>query len=269
MSHYSIKPENGKLFIDLPGVTTILDPIGFGSIAAAYWATELYEQKIYTELNKVVKPGIYIEHDIVRNVIYNARFTYKDESKKALDIGSQVHKFIKKYIKNGQINLAGCCKEVRNAFKAFLKWKKDNDIEFIESEKTIFLIDKQDGLAYAGTLDTLAMLNGVIYIVDFKSNKKFYPNSMVPQLSAYLYARQKLNNEIALIKKKNCNNYQESYKFHNIQGMGILRLDKETGLPEWKDYSNLYERGLECFKHLCRYFYAAKTRRLKNNPCVR
>jgi|GEM_PF-5374228 len=50
--------------------------------------------------------------------------------------------------------------------------------------------------------------------------------------------------------------------------MGILRLDKDTGLPEWKDYSDKYETKLISFLSLLDYYYKDKKRRLKNNPRV-
>ena len=59
-----------------------------------------------------------------------------------------------------------------------------------------------------------------------------------------------------------------TYPEMRIDGMGVLRLDKVTGLPEFKDYSKNYDKCLRTFKALCEYYYCEKKRRLKNNKFV-
>jgi hypothetical protein len=55
---------------------------------------------------------------------------------------------------------------------------------------------------------------------------------------------------------------------HKVEGTGILRLDKVTGDPEWKDYSKDYDRDVTAFLKLLDFYYHAKTRRLRNNKFV-
>lgn len=267
MSYYSIKPTEQKHFIDMPGVTTILKPVSFGPDAAAGWATKCMSQKLEEYILDFDGVPTF---DEIKDMIKTARFNYKEVSKEARDIGSDVHAIIEKYINSKRKpNLKSLSKEIKNAFDAFLLWEKYNSVEWLESEQTIFLNDPEDSLIYAGTLDAIAIINGRIDIIDFKSSKAFYPDSMIPQLSAYKYSRIMRNGTKAEIKKKDENSYIETYKKYDIKGMGIIRLDKENGYPEYKDYSDKYDRGLESFNHLCRYFYSAKKRRLKNNPLVK
>ena len=54
-----------------------------------------------------------------------------------------------------------------------------------------------------------------------------------------------------------------------VDGCGVLRLDKITGQPEFKDYSEGYERKLGAFLALVEFYYKDKKRRLKNNPKVK
>jgi len=266
MPRYSVKPKEYKDFIELPSITEITDPISFPSTAASGWATKVFEEKIYSEIDKLGR----LSHDKVKDIIKNSRFTYKEESDIAKDTGSIVHSLIERHIKKTlNIDLKNYSDQVQNSFNAFLAWEKFTGIQWLESEKTIYLIDPESGLIYGGTLDTTALLFGRIDVLDFKSSKKFYPDSMVPQISAYKYARILLNGMSADIKRKDEKSYIETYESYDIQGMGVIRLDKETGYPEYKDYTKNYDRGFESFGHLCRYYYSAKKRRLKNNPLAK
>ncbi|GAH23405.1 unnamed protein product, partial [marine sediment metagenome] len=73
------------------------------------------------------------------------------------------------------------------------------------------------------------MKNGKKYVIDFKSSKKFY-DEMPLQVSAY--------------RRAYC---YECRLAEHPEGMGVLRLDKETGIPEWKDYSKVYTKKLTAF----------------------
>jgi hypothetical protein len=128
---------------------------------------------------------------------------------------------------------------VTNAFLAFLEWEKENIGAYLASE--LVVINKVHG--YGGTIDAVARLkDGKTYVIDFKSSNGFWPEYPL-QLAAYRGALES-----------------------GADGMGILRLDKETGQPDWKDYSDVYERMLEAVQALTDFYYLFKRRRLKNNP---
>lgn len=144
-----------------------------------------------------------------------ARFNFKETSQTALDVGSEVHAAIEAHLNGLQVSLTS--EQAKRAFDAFLEWKDGVELEPIALEQTVW------GDRWAGTLDMVCMLNGKKYVVDFKTSKAFYMTEMGAQVAAY----------------RSC--------VPGAEGSGILRLDKETGMPEFKDFSKRYERDLEVF----------------------
>lgn len=106
--------------------------------------------------------------------------------------------------------------QAANAFGAFLQWADDNQLEPISAEKTVY------GDCWAGTLDLECTLNGTHTVIDFKTSKAFYPEYR-PQIAAYRSATP-------------------------AKASGILRLDKETGIPEYKDFSKSYKKDIREFE---------------------
>ena len=102
---------------------------------------------------------------------------------------------------------------------------------------------------YAGTLDAVAKIGDKKYVIDFKTSKGFY-SGYQKQISAYALA------------------YTEMTGIP-VDGCGILRIDKESGLPEWKDCTKNRERKESAFLKLLDFFYEDKKRRLKNNKRVK
>ena len=114
--------------------------------------------------------------------------------------------------------------KVLAGFVAFLEWRDAVKLEPIALEETVY------GNCWAGTLDLRCNLNGVPYVIDFKTSKAIYASDYGPQIAAYRST------------------------FGMIEGCGILRLDKETGLPEWKDFSKRYESDLNIFNKMVELF---------------
>ena len=106
--------------------------------------------------------------------------------------------------------------KVLAGFVAFLEWKDAVKLEPIALEETVY------GNCWAGTLDLRCLLNGKSYVIDFKTSKAIYASDYGPQIAAY---------------RSTFNNYASLDISDDVLGCGILRLDKETGLPEWKDFS--------------------------------
>jgi hypothetical protein len=162
--------------------------------------------------------------DNLMPVIERARKDFRKVSSTALDIGSAVHEAVERYLSTGKEPQAPS-DEVLSAFMAFLEWHDRNPICPIETEYTVY------GPDYAGTCDLIGMLRGKKYVVDFKASKGIYPE-MRYQIAAYRATDP------------------------TIEGCGILRLDKETGLPEWRDTSDTYEEDIEIFLLLKDLWYA-------------
>jgi hypothetical protein len=215
MSTYDI---NGN---KLASVTTIISDCTDKSGALTQWAANQAVEWIRQNTD-----GTWTEEDLD-----NARFNFRDISKEALGIGSEVHDAVEHYLKTGKERKLEIPESI-SAFVAFLEWQDSVHLEVIETEKTV------NGKYYAGTLDLLAMVNGVRTIVDIKTSKAIYPDYRY-QIAAYRATQ------------------------NNVDGSGILRLDKETGLPEYKDFSKTHEADLQVFKAMVELYYLRHPRNAK------
>ncbi len=217
--------------IEYPSVTTILGILGKGD-ALLGWAVKCALNYIRANMSD--------ETDL-ESVLHNAAIEWKNARDEAADIGTEIHTLIHKYIKFGK-DAAGVLRpEVENGFLAFLDWEKDHKVQWISTELPV--VSRVHG--FAGTLDAICLFDGKKYLIDFKSSKGFYDGYDM-QLAAYRLGAAELG--------------------HQTEGCGILRLDKESGQPEWKDYSDKQDQAERAFVALVRFYYLQKNRMLKNNP---
>ena len=219
--------------IEFPSVTTILGILSKGD-ALLGWAAKCaieYVRKHMTD-----------EADL-QSVLANAQVEWKSARDEAGDIGTEIHALIHKYIKFGKDASGALRPEVENGFLAFLDWEKEHNVKWISTELQV--VSRVHG--FAGTLDAICLFDGKKYLIDFKSSKGFY-DGFDMQLAAYRIASAEQGNQ--------------------TEGCGILRLDKETGLPEWKDYSGIQDQAGKAFIALVGFYYLQKQRRLKNNPFI-
>jgi hypothetical protein len=199
-------------FGELPSVTTIISLIKkipgayYSKMAVNYLKENLLDKLIdcsmsLDELRRLDLPGL----------MKYAKATAKRDYEAAGDIGTRVHAAIEAYFEPGA-RMRGIETEddIIKPFGAFLDWVNKNDVTCALSEHTVY-----SKIGYAGTLDFIGTINGKKYLVDFKSSKSFWPE-MPMQLAAYSYAHEEMTGE-------------------KMEGVGILRLDKETGMPEWKE----------------------------------
>jgi hypothetical protein len=229
-----------------PSVTSILGELGKGD-ALTQWAANCAAEYIETKFNALIQAETVSLVDSLPEIFKAARTEFRNVGKEAMDIGSEVHHMIERHTKTrtgAEVPIfAPARPEVDNAFNAFRDWEAENISRWIAGEHTVICAEH----GYAGTLDAVAEFkNGRIYVLDFKSSKGFYDEYAL-QIAAYRYAHDPKGEK-------------------GVNGMGILRLDKESGLPEFKNYTAEYEHKLEAFIHLCRYYYTVKDRRLKANP---
>lgn len=224
--------------VDWPSVTTVLGMLDKGD-ALLQWAVNCALQYIRENV---------LTEDF-ETCLHLAKHNWREVRESAADIGKEIHDLIKLYIRHGRDAVGLFRPEVENGFLAFLEWERENGIEWLESEKEVF--DPEHG--FAGTLDakcrfTKGLYAGRVFVIDFKSSKRFW-NGYAEQVSAYRHA-DSLKTSVP------------------CDGCGILRLDKETGLPEFKDYSDVYEIKLAFFFKLVEAYYMQKNRRLKANPFI-
>lgn len=201
------------LGVDVPSVTTITGQLD--KPALTYWAAGAACDYI---IEKVGTDGDGITKEMLFSHIESARKSFRTVSRKALDAGSRIHEAIEVYLKTGKEPYTKD-DQVVSGFLAFLEWKDAHKVEPIALEETVY------GYDFAGTLDFYGMFDGKRYVIDWKSSKGVY-DEMRYQVAGYKST------------KRDC------------EGCGILRLDKETGLPEWVDTSNTYNEDLRIFNIL-------------------
>jgi len=202
--------------VKVPSVTTILATLD--KPALMYWAVNQCVDYLQEVLDS--------QKTITSEYLFSAKMNWRKASKKALDIGSNVHHAINDYWNNGRTIPDWAEKDplIMPPLIAFLEWADVNKVEPVATEVTVFY--EHD---FAGTVDLICRMNGKpdLVLVDYKSAKAIYPEYFL-QAGGYVSA---WNKEQML--KPEC---------ETIQRAGILRLDKETGFPEYVDISaNLIE----------------------------
>jgi len=230
--------------IKYPRCTQIISDCTSKGDAMTQWAANCVVEHLKAWCEKT--ENIYIDKNgrkyfdaIDESLLNEARFAYKTVSDKALDVGSEVHNAIEWYLKNEKIPTFKT-QEAISAFKAFHDWKDEHNLKPIELEKTVY------GSRWAGTLDFYGYFDDKLYVIDWKTskpkNKKtgkgIYPE-MRYQVAAYRWA---MSVGLGFIPEA-------------IAGCGVLRLDKETGMPDWNDTSKTYEQDLRVFNRMVDLYF--------------
>lgn len=109
---------------------------------------------------------------------------HRRELEKAGDIGTQAHALIEWHLRR-QLGLPvgvepNVAPEALWAFMAFQDWAKSVDLQPRYVEQTVF----SHTHGYAGTMDLLALVKGVLTLVDFKTGKAIYGEALL-QNAAY------------------------------------------------------------------------------------
>ncbi len=97
------------------------------------------------------------------------------------DIGTEVHTLIESHVKGKELPVVST--EALTAFDAFLKWDKQNSLEYVHSE--LRLVNEEH--EYGGTTDIIARSRESLWLIDPKSSKGIYPEFYL-QVAAYKYA---------------------------------------------------------------------------------
>lgn len=217
MAHYY--EYNGR---KIPSVTTIIDACINKSGALTQWAANMVVEWIKQNCKYNGTEPSKPYWIITEPELNEARFNFKTVSQDALDVGSEVHQAIEKHLRGEGIGKLS--KQASMAFDAFLEFRKEHNLIPFSLEETIY------GDCWAGTLDFYGLYRGKIYVIDFKASKAIYADSYGPQISAY------------------------RSKKPDAEGNAILRLDKETGMPQFRDFSKRYEKDLKVFKAMVRLY---------------
>ena len=145
-------------------------------------------------------------------------YKYLNEKDFATSIGSKVHEMIEHFLHTGEdldISYKKAPKQapiIDTAYNNFKNW-----FYYLQSLNCKFeLIDTEISLScpyYGGTLDCLCKINNAVYILDFKTSKKI-SYDYIMQVIAYKWMVD--------------NGYLDpKYNINHIDGVGIIRVDKE------------------------------------------
>lgn len=213
--------------LEWPSVTEIIGDCTDKSNALTYWAAncvvEWIKQNCDIEQDWIDDDGYeFIVYNVDSGELKKARNNFRDVSQTALDVGGQVHNAIEQYLLTGkEPELEG--EQAERGFVAFIDWADRNKMKTEECELKVY------GAHWAGMLDWVGRLNGVRTVIDFKTSKAVYPEYRY-QIAAY----------------RSCTGAEAS---------GILRLDKTTAQPEYKDYSKSYEKDLAVFGAMVNLYF--------------
>jgi hypothetical protein len=198
-------------------VTTILSCIG--KPALINWAA-----KVEREMVMAVSTDLYLEPRAKKltstqwQIALMSKLGSTKASQKELtragDIGSEVHSLVEWTIRTELMQKVGPSPKIRDAaqwaFMAWEDWKKSVHLKPIAVEQVVY--SKQYG--YAGTLDLLAEVNGVLTVIDWKTGKAVYGEAHL-QNAAYRWAIREMG--------------------HGDPRQGIVvRLPKNTEDPEFE-----------------------------------
>ena len=213
----------------LPSATTILSLLDKPALVG--WAAKTVTEYVRERALGGNGDGP-VDRDRLVAILDAAPKEWRKVSRKAMDIGTAVHQAIETILKGGREPEAPS-PEMLAALVAFYEWRDAVGLKPFSTECTVY------GDGYAGTADLVATVNGRLYLVDFKTSSGVWPEYYL-QTAAYRAA------------------WNLGNRYHQLDGHGILRLDKATGKPEWVDASARYERDYEAFRLLVQFWHLTR-----------
>lgn len=198
---------------ELPSSTTILSLLN--KPALMYWSVKVAIQYLGERLNDIRDGRLELTADNAYKILQEAKQYHEQIKTERAGIGTRVHRLIETYIKSQPYQHL-LDDQTKTAFQAFLDWENKYQFSLVRSEQSVW-----SKRGYAGTLDCACYLTppksktSKLYVVDFKTSKSIYREHIL-QLASYKYAYEENTKEV-------------------VRGVGILRLDGSTGLPDWKD----------------------------------
>lgn len=218
-------PELGR---EVPSVTTIIGILE--KFALRPWYAKIAIQYIKGEILDTITSIDELRAMDVDQIIKDAKASPKRIAEEACDIGKRTHVLIEDWLHGGY---ALPDADTRGPFTAFCDWWRQHNGIVTHTERTVW-----SRSLYAGTLDIVAWLTfdgkRGLYLIDIKTSNGFYVPEMPLQLAAYRRAHKEMTGQ-------------------SVDGMGIIRLDKKTGIPHWKEYGD-YRKHLSAFLRLKDYF---------------
>jgi len=185
---------------DVPSVTSIVGTIDKSGPLIG-WAVK----NVLTCCKGAILPGVEYSEIYLSQVWENARKSFREVKEEAAEVGIEVHQFLEDHFRGLEPVLPSEGSQTRAAVDGAIKWLRDHEIRPVEVERRIYSRRHK----YSGTLDKLALVDGELSLVDWKTGKDIYPEYWF-QTAAYQAAFEEETGE-------------------KIRRRIIVRLDKETG----------------------------------------
>ena len=118
-----------------------------------------------------------------------------DRRDAAADAGKVCHYLIECYIHKKRPEIEKIAPyilmQAKVKFNSFIEWQERDKPQFIKSEVRLISQETVEGVNYffGGTIDLIAIMNGEMCLVDFKTGKGVYADHII-QVAAYLTAAQ-------------------------------------------------------------------------------
>lgn len=233
--------EKGNPLISNTGATSQIDKSGplmgwavkeVGTFFTKFWDIK----KQYTEGEKF-------------DLIERAKKEFRYVSKKAKDIGKEIHEWVEEWIKGEEPKMPEDEKVV-NGITAFLKYQKKHKSQWLLSERLVYSKKHKVG----GTMDAVELIEAEKSLcpVDFKSSSGVY-DDMVAQMAGYqMMLEEELQYLLSLpfntIKDPKDKILIRAYKkYGGFKDRKIIRFGKEDGEFEVKDLKGGYELDRDFF----------------------
>jgi hypothetical protein len=238
---------------DVPGVTTILAQLAKPGLIP--WAAGKAVDRMRPYLELIKSEMIAAANIDIDDILAKAKKEHKEAKEEGGDLGSKMHDFIANYyrmIRNGarrdeSYSTVGAVvsglgdPRANKAWGAFFNWD-------LEHTPFPILIEHQvvSHYKYGGTLDFFGILDGKNTVVDFKAANAIYPETVM-QTAAYGFALMEMASSA-----------------EDVNGWGCLRLDRETGDPEYVSYEqDEIEYAFQRFLKLTEYWHLTNDWRQK------
>jgi hypothetical protein len=163
--------EKGKPLLSVTGATGVVDK----SAPLMGWATKMMGLYLLEEKARGNK-------EITEELVERAKKEYRRIKTEAADIGTEIHEWVSQWILGKSPEIPDN-ESVANGITAFLKFQKEHQLKWVESER--FIYSKRH--KYVGILDAIAREGKKLTLVDFKSSNGIY-DEMRFQVAGYQIA---------------------------------------------------------------------------------
>jgi hypothetical protein len=235
----------------LNGVTTVCDMfpkflLPWATRVNADWAIDKIN---YLDEDEREESYALVKRSEVIEVIEQSKTQYENVRDEAAGKGTSAHGIIETWIKERKLKKSED-ENVNNCVNEFIKWEQQNNVKWMASEWMVCNLD----LGIAGTLDAIAEVNGVVTLVDFKTNKAIYPQSMYSQTAAYMWCLEYQIEDLFQLPKERMilRLPKDGSKFEAHKILSPLEVDKKmfkvaldmyNGTKHYKQYSGEKKYG--------------------------